>query len=151
MRSVAGIAVAMWLGVMGFFALGVAPAAFGALDRDAAGRLVSAVFPRYYLVGVVLGACALAALAARAMSSGVRGGDWFSLGAVAGMLALTLYAWLVVLPAAHTAREAIKQGGAAAQVEEVTFARLHRLSTMLNGIVIVTGLTFVAFEAVRRP
>ena len=55
MRSVAGIAVVLWLGVMGFFAFVVAPAAFTALDRDAAGRFVGAVFPRYYLIGAVLG------------------------------------------------------------------------------------------------
>ena len=55
MRSVAAVAVALWLGVMGCFAFVVAPAAFAALDRDAAGRFVGAVFPRYYLIGAVLG------------------------------------------------------------------------------------------------
>ena len=65
MRSVAGIAVVLWLGVMGFFAFVVAPAAFTALDREAAGRFVGAVFPRYYVVGAVLGSCALVALIAQ--------------------------------------------------------------------------------------
>ena len=36
---------------MGFFAFVVAPAAFSTLDRDAAGRFVGAVFPKYYAVG----------------------------------------------------------------------------------------------------
>ncbi|MGH7316078.1 MAG: DUF4149 domain-containing protein, partial [Candidatus Rokuibacteriota bacterium] len=51
MRLLPAAAVLVWLGVMAFFAGVVAPAAFAALDREAAGRFVSAVFPRYYAVG----------------------------------------------------------------------------------------------------
>jgi len=54
MRQLTLAAVAVWLGAMGFFAFIVAPAAFSALDREAAGRFVSAVFPRYYAVGLAL-------------------------------------------------------------------------------------------------
>ena len=57
--------VLVWLGIMAFFAGVVAPAAFSTLDREAAGRFVSAVFPRYYAVGAALGALALAGLGLR--------------------------------------------------------------------------------------
>ncbi len=60
-------AVLLWVGIMALFAGVVAPAAFGTLDREAAGRLVSALFPRYYAVGATLGGVALAGLAARAL------------------------------------------------------------------------------------
>ncbi len=152
MRAVAGAAVLLWLGVMAFFAFVVAPAAFATLEREAAGRFVSAVFPRYYLVGAVLGAAALAALLWRALVSGWRGWDWLSLLLIVVMLAGTLYAWAVVLPAAHAAREAMRE---AAQVPPLStaataFARLHRLSGILNGAVMVAGILFLVAEALRR-
>ncbi|MGH7415631.1 MAG: DUF4149 domain-containing protein, partial [Candidatus Rokuibacteriota bacterium] len=78
MRLLPAAAVLVWLGVMAFFAGVVAPAAFAALDREAAGRFVSAVFPRYYAVGAALGGLALAGLAARALL-GRRPWDWLPL------------------------------------------------------------------------
>ena len=152
MRSLAAVAVAFWLGIMGCFAFIVAPAAFGALEREAAGRLVSAIFPRYYLVGAVLGALALAALIVHRVRGAGRSVDWLPLALVLVMVAFTLYAWLVVLPAAHAAREAMRSlPPAQAQVEAPGFSRLHRLSTILNGAVMLAGAAFVAIEAARRP
>src|SRR5215472_12823387 len=73
MRQLTLTAVAVWLGAMGFFAFIAAPAAFGALDRDAAGRFVSAVFPRYYGVGLALGLVACFGLGFRWMGGAWRG------------------------------------------------------------------------------
>ena len=151
MRSVPVLAISLWLGAMGFFAFLVAPAAFATLEREAAGRFVSAVFPRYYLVGTVLGVIALAACVGRAMLAGGRGWDWPLFGLVVLMLALTLYAWAVVLPDAHAAREAMRQPGADAAVSAARFARLHRISGALNGIVIIAGVVALALEVTRRP
>ena len=148
------MAILLWLGVMGFFAFVVAPAAFTALDREAAGRLVGVVFPRYYGVGAVLGACALAALLADRVRHGGQGG-WLGSAIVLAMLALTLYAWLVVLPAAQAAREAMRHassgGGVAGTADALSFSRLHRLSTILNGTVMLAGVAFVVIETARRP
>ena len=44
MRNLASVAVSLWLGAMAFFAFVVAPAAFATLEREAAGRLVTAIF-----------------------------------------------------------------------------------------------------------
>jgi len=134
---------------MGFFAFVVAPAAFTTLEREAAGKFVSAVFPRYYAVGLALGLAALAGLGTRMFGVGWRGLDWLPVGLVVLMLALTLYAGAVVLPAAHAAREAMRQAGmdpAAA----AGFARLHRLSGILNGIVMVSGVLVLVIEMLRR-
>ena len=109
MRQLTLTAVAVWLGAMGFFAFIAAPAAFTTLDREAAGRFVSAVFPRYYAVGLALGLVALFGLGVRWMAGGWRGLDWLSAGGVLLMLALTLYAGAVVLPAAHAARDLSKR------------------------------------------
>jgi hypothetical protein len=152
MKSLSAIAVGVWLGVMGFFSFVAAPAAFGTLEREAAGRFVAAVFPRYYAVGVGLGLLALAGLIAQGLSAAGRPGDWLPVALVLAMLMLSLYAWLVVLPAAHAAREAMRPpaldaGSANAQ----SFARLHRLSAILNGLVMLGGVAVVVLHAARRP
>jgi hypothetical protein len=150
MRSLTAIAVSAWLGVMGFFAFVAAPAAFGALEREAAGRFVAAVFPRYYLLGVILGGLALVGLAAPPLLGGGRPG-WLPVALVLAMVALTLYAWLAVLPAAQAAREAMRLApDGPASSEALTFARLHRLSTMLNAAVMLAGVAVVVLEAARR-
>lgn len=152
MRSLPGLAVALWLGAMAFFGFLVAPAAFATLEREAAGRFVNVIFPRYYMAGVVLGLAALAALLARGVLRGWRTWDWLPVGLVALMLALTLYARVVVLPAAHAAREAMRQAGAGvASAESLRFARLHRVSGILNVTVMIAGVVFLAAEAMRRP
>jgi uncharacterized membrane protein len=152
MKSVPVVVTSIWLGAMGFFAFLVAPAVFATLDRDATGRLVSAIFPRYYLVGTILGLVALAACIARSLPSGWRTWDVVTAALVLVMLALTLYAWMVVLPAAHAAREALREAGAGASpAEAVRFARLHRLSAVLNGTVMLAGALLLAVEVMRRP
>ncbi len=149
MRQLTLAAVALWLGAMGFFAFVVAPAAFSALDRDAAGRFVSAVFPRYYAAGLALGLVALFGLGVRWVGGGWRSLDGLTGGCVLLMLALTLYAGAVVLPAAHAAREAMRSAGAD-PAAAAGFAQLHRLSGILNVIVMASGILVLVLETVRR-
>ena len=149
MRQLTVVAVALWLGAMGFFAFVVAPAAFVTLDRESAGRFVGAVFPRYYAAGLALGLAALMGLSVRMFGRGWRAWDWLTLCLILLMLALTMYAGAVVLPAAHAAREAMRQAGmdpAAA----AGFARLHRLSAVLNVVVMVSGALVLVAEMARR-
>jgi uncharacterized membrane protein len=153
MRIMAAGAIVCWLGVMAFFGAVIAPAAFSTLDRDTAGRFVSAVFPRYYAVGAALGGLALLALLVRLLLHDDRSGGWVSLLLVALMLASTLYAWLVVLPAAHAAREALHQTGAATgavSIESLAFTRLHRLSSVLNGVSLLAGILGLVAVGLRR-
>jgi uncharacterized membrane protein len=153
MRIMAAGAIVCWLGVMAFFGTVIAPAAFTTLDREAAGRFVSAVFPRYYAVGAALGGLALLALLVRLLLRDNRSGGWVSLLLVALMLASTLYAWLVVLPAAHAAREALHRTGAATgavSTESVAFTRLHRLSSVLNGVSLLAGILGLVAVGLRR-
>ena len=149
MRQLTLVAIAVWLGAMGFFALVVAPAAFSVLERESAGRFVGAVFPRYYAVGLAMGLVAFFGLGVRWLANGWRGLDWSAAGLVLLMLALTLYAGAVVLPAAHVARESLRAAGAD-PAAAAGFARLHRLSGILNVIVMVSGIAVVVIETVRR-
>jgi hypothetical protein len=151
MRSLASIAVSMWLGVMAFVSFAAAPAAFATLDRDVAGRYVSALFPRYYAAGMALGALALLGALGAGFQGGWRGGDRLALGLVLVMLALTACAWLWVLPAAHAAREAMQHAGGAGAPEASRFAQLHRLSSALNVIVMIAGIVLLVQQAARRP
>jgi len=153
MRLLPAAAILVWLGIMAFFAGVVAPAAFSTLDREAAGRFVSAVFPRYYAVGAGLGGLALAGVGLRLALGPRRPWDGLPLLLVAVMLATTLYAWLVVLPAAQAAREALRQSAAVPGVvstEALAFARLHRLSGVLNGAVMLAGVLTLAAVGLRR-
>jgi hypothetical protein len=151
MRLLPAAAVLVWLAMMAFFAAVVAPAAFATLDREAAGRFVSAIFPRYYGVGAALGGLALAAFVARTLSGRGRPGDWLPLLLLLVMLAATLYAWLVVLPAGHAAREALRTAApAAASSPAMAFARFHRLSGILNGVTMLTGVLVLIALGVRR-
>src|SRR5258707_8871321 len=93
-------AIVCCVGVMALFGAVIAPAAFSTLDRDTAGRFVSAVFPRYYAVGAALGGLALLALLVRLLLRDDRSRGWVSLLLVALMLPRTLYAWVVWPPPA---------------------------------------------------
>ena len=153
MKLLSAAAVLVWLGVMAFFAGVVAPAAFSTLDREAAGRFVGVVFPRYYALGAALGALALAGLGVRFVLGPRRPWDALTLVLVGVMLAATLYAWLVVLPAAHAAREALRQSASVPGVvstEAQAFARLHRLSGLLNGTAMLAGVLVLAATGLRR-
>ena len=148
MKQLTVAALGLWLGAMGFFAFVVAPAAFSTLDRDAAGRFVGVVFPKYYAVGFGLGLVALAGLVVRVLGRGVRPLDWAPIGLVVLMLTLTLFAGAVVLPAAHAAREAMRATGMD-PTAAASFSRLHRLSSILNVIVMLAGIVTLIMEAVR--
>jgi hypothetical protein len=147
-KALAEITVALWLGAMGFFALVVAPAAFAVLDREAAGRLVTVVFPCYYAVGVALGVVAVIALVVDGAAA-ERGWGWAALLLVLVMVALTAYAWRGLLQAAHAAREAMQAAGAGTDAAR-RFARLHRLASALNGVVMLAGVAFLVVQAGRR-
>ncbi len=108
---------------------------------------------RDYAIGAGLGSLALLALLARLLLRDGRAGGWLSLLLVAVMLASTLYAWLVVLPAAHAAREALGQSAPAAgavSTESLAFTRLHRLSSLLNGVSMVAGVLGLVAVGIRR-
>jgi hypothetical protein len=69
------------------------------------------------------------------------------------MLASTLYAWLVVLPAAHAAREALRLAAPApgtVSAEALAFSRLHRLSSVLNGASMLAGVLGLIAVGWRR-
>jgi hypothetical protein len=141
LRTLALACVAAWVGIAAFFSFVVAPLVFRVVDRTVAGRAVGAVLPSYYAWGVVL---ALVAFAAYAVLT-VRGPGRVvsALGAIlcAAMVATLVWAWLVVLPRAESARSTRA---------DTAFARAHRMAVGLNGLTLAAGAAVVLLEAVRR-
>ena len=142
LRSLALACIAAWLGIGAFFSLIVAPLVFRTVDRAPAGQAVSAVLPHYYAWGVVLVAVALVSY----VVLGLRrdGGRWGHVVAAAlcgTVLAGLLWAWLIVLPQAESARRSRA---------DIAFARAHRRAVQLNGLCLAAGAAVLVLEVLRR-
>ncbi|HUF92019.1 MAG TPA: DUF4149 domain-containing protein [Candidatus Limnocylindria bacterium] len=142
MTVVAVACIAAWLGIMAFFSFGVAPLAFAMMERTAAGQVVAAVLPRYYITG--LGLCAVALVVYAAQAAGGRGGRLRPLAGVvlcAAMMGMLAWAATVLTPQAEAARRTR---------DDIAFARAHRASVTLNGVTMLAAVAVLALEGVRR-
>lgn len=122
LRTLYGLVMAVWVGVMGYFGAVLTPTLFRVFPEQF-GEIVAALFPTYFRLGEIL-AGAAAALALAEWLLGRRdpagsGARWRLIVAVAA-LALAVYNREILLPQAHTAR------GTEA------FGRLHGISLALN-------------------
>jgi len=122
METIALYLVAATLGAMLFFAVGIAPTVFQALPIEQAGTFLRRLFPRYYLALII--------------GSGLAGALWLQSTPWAGgtclMIALsTLWVRQSLVPRINALRDAELGGDNAAAVQ---FARLHRLSVVINMI-----------------
>jgi Domain of unknown function (DUF4149) len=141
LRVLVVICIAGWLAISTFFSFAVAPLAFRVIDRGVAGQLVSAVLPRYYDWGIVL--CAIALTASAVVSSMKPRGRALAGVALCGtMLGLVLWASIVVLPRAESARRTR---------DDAAFALAHRSSVQLNGLTMLVGAAVLLLEALSRP
>ena len=137
------ICVSAWLAISAFFSFAVAPLAFRTIDRGVAGQLVAAVLPRYYDSGVVL--CAVALTASMILAVSGRRPRWRALvgaGLCGAMVGLLLWASVVLLPRAETARRGR---------DDSTFALAHRSSVQLNGLTMLAGVAVLLLETFSRP
>ena len=141
LRILVVVCIAGWLAISTFFSFAVAPLAFRVIDRGAAGQLVSAVLPRYYDWGIVL--CAIALTASAVVSRMRPRGRALAGVALCGtMLGLLLWASIVVLPRAESARRTR---------DDAAFALAHRSSVQLNGLTMLAGAAVLLLEALSRP
>ena len=140
------LALVVWLGGMVFFTAIVAPVVVKLLPQVEAGRFVAGIFPRYYIMGYVAGAVSLVL----ALYFTVRGQPrllWSlaSLALAAG-LALTIYAGGIVRPQIDSIRTVTEEQNPD-PVKRAEFDRLHRLSVMLNGGVMLLNLAAILATA----
>ena len=147
------LALALWVGAIVFFSAVVAPGIFAALDRPAAGKLLSQLFPRYYQAGALCGAVALVVLLLLFLfDSGSRTLRFFQMALVLIMLGGTLVAGWMLEPRIHQLRGERASAPSKVQREEAErqFQRLHARSVQLNLGVLALGVAALATLAVRK-
>jgi uncharacterized membrane protein len=140
------LALGLWVGEVVFFSFVVAPSVFGVLPSAEAGKVVGAIFPRYYGLGVVAGTVAL--VCAVVLGQRAAFARWWTGAAVAIALGLAATAWAgaVVHPQAQRVRAAAEaRGEAPANVEE--FRQAHRLAMILNSLALLGGLVGLGLSA----
>ncbi|MGH7263330.1 MAG: DUF4149 domain-containing protein [Candidatus Rokuibacteriota bacterium] len=139
------------LGVQVFLSFLVAPLAFQLiLDRALAVRVVTALFPGYYLFGLAATGVALLLTLALAIAERRSAARWATVSLLALTLAGTVYAARVLLPRTQAVRlraEAARAGDPA----PLEFRRLHRWAATVNIAVFAVGLVALTAHAAARP
>lgn len=134
------VAMVCWLGAVIFFSFFTAPVVFTRLPIAEAGKVVSAIFPRYYMLGYIAGAIAFAiAIYMLAETRSARGWWLASVVPIGIALACTLYAGIVVRPSVDAIRSVSEEQNPD-PARKAEFDRLHHLSVNLNGAVLLLDL-----------
>jgi hypothetical protein len=135
-------ALGCWLGGIVFFSFFTAPEVFTHLPTAEAGQVISAIFPRYYMLGYVAGTVSLILAVYFTAVRDPR--MWWGATTVvlAIALGLTLYAGTVILPRADAIRTVIEDPNPDA-ARKAEFDRLHRMSVILNGAVLLLNLAAI--------
>ena len=140
------LSLGCWLGAIVFFSAVVAPSVFQSIPIAEAGKLLSVLFPRYYLVGYIAGSIAVLLSFYFALARAARG--WWAIAAVALAIALglTLYAGVIIRPRVDAIRT-VAEVETPDPARKAEFDRLHRTSVMLNGAVLILDLLALAATA----
>lgn len=138
------LSLVSWIGSIIFFSFFAGPAIFKVLEREKAGELVGAIFPRYYAIAYTCGVLALLTLLLGAPKPlNLR------LGLLLVMMACTLVSGFVINPKARD----LKMRRASAKEEkerealDAEFKVWHGRSVGLNGTVLFVGLLLLWFTA----
>ncbi len=137
-------ALVCWIGSVVFFSFFTAPAVFKTLEREKAGELIGAIFPRYYMIGYVCGVLVFATLAVKLPQL-----LHAKMVCLLIMATCTAYAGTVIRPRAAELKVAIKSAAEGADKEslEAEFRSVHTWSVRLNATVLFLGLTLLWFTA----
>lgn len=124
------LVAAVQVGVIGAVSALVAPTVFQALEQGTAGVFLRRLFPRYFATAAVLAALAsvAAALGGHALAATLLAAD-----------ALCFVAARALVPAINAARDR----------EDPAFARLHRISVVLNAAGLLLALAAIGLLSVR--
>lgn len=144
------LALALWVGSIFFFSFITTPTVFGTLPREVASAFLSALFPRYYVVGYYAGGILLITTLIEALM--VRQWPILRFIFIVLMLGSTLYAGLVIRPQVHNTKVEMKsmsEESPGYSELETKFKRQHRLSVYLNLVVLISGLFLLGILAFR--
>lgn len=141
------MSLAVWVGSMIFFSFIGAPSIFKILEKPMAGRVVGDIFPKYWIIGYICGAIALASLFYlwKKGSSGTT----VIVTLLSIMLCTALYAGLCVGPRARNIKARITATENAEEKEDLRkrFSKIHRRSMEMNVTILIMGITVVFLTA----
>ncbi len=146
------LALALWVGGMSVFSFVVTPVIFRTQSRDAAGRIVSALFPVYFRFCLAVIAVAFVARAASGKAfSGLRQ----LAGTVLVVFCLAVVSWHTygLAPRMETIRESVVSLEETPKEDPARreFSRLHGISMGLNLVVIACGIVLIlGYDTFRR-
>lgn len=139
-RFIFATAVGVWLGTVVSFSFVMLPTIHAVLSGRAT-ALLDQLFPRYYMVGLLCGLTALAAVSLAPTTPLLPFSERLRLAfPVAFALLCTLVGQQVLLPRLQRNR---------GEANETTFARLHQVSAALNSTVLAMLVLAVAAVATR--
>lgn len=149
------LAVCFWVGSIFFFSFFAAPSIFKVLPREAAGNVVSDIFPKYYLVAYICGAIAIITSILQQLFYKHKSGVLFAvrIGGLVAMLAIAVYAGEVVRPQAHESREEMRSLTEASPhypASHEKFRQLHARSAILNSAVFFLGIAILFLNAYNK-
>jgi hypothetical protein len=140
--SVYLIAIACWLGGVVFFSFFTTRIVFASLPRPEAGVAIRALFPQYYMLGYIAGTISLV-LAIYITAVWTPRLWWgFTTFVLAVALGLTFYAGTVIRPRVEAIRSVTEEANPD-PVRKAEFDKLHRMSVMLNGAVLLLNIAAV--------
>jgi len=150
--AVCRLALALWTGGIALFTFVVTPAIFRAHGRDAAGKIVGAIFPVYFRYGLIMSALALLArIVAGEAFHGAR--QWVGTILIATAILLTGYQAYGLAPRMERVKQSVASFEAAPPEDPARkeFSRLHGISMVINLLVLLEGAALVvAYDALRR-
>lgn len=145
------LALSLWVGGIALFTFVVTPILFRTQGKDAAGKIVGAIFPMYFRYGMVLIGIVLLA---RALSGeAVHGArQWIGTGIIVTALLLTGYQVYELTPRMERVKQSVPSfestpPGDRARKE---FSRLHGISMVVNLVILLEGTVLIAASEAFR-
>jgi len=149
------LVLALWVGGIAFFSFIVAPTVFKTLGAAEAGRLQRALFPRYYLLGLLCAAAGILCVGwLLAEHAFAKWPGLCSLLLLAGMGATQFWLRQTILPRLgelHDRKNPVIGTGQPPDTEVgAEWKSLHALSVQLNAAVLICGLTLLFLVVFAR-
>ncbi len=144
------LALAIWVGGIVFFSFFTTPALFIHLPRDMASQVITLLFPRYYTLGYFAGGTLLAMTLVESIL--MRQLPWIRVLLILVMLGSTGYAGALLRAEIHDLKVEMKtvvEGSDRGIQLKTKFDALHRLSVILNMVVLGCGICLLGIVAFR--
>lgn len=144
------LGLVLWVGGIVFFSFFTTPTVFTQLPKDMASLVITAIFPKYYLLGYVAGGMMTLGTLTEALL--VKQLPLIRVVLLALMLGCSVYAGSVVRPQVHDLKvqmKTVEEDSDLGKTLKARFDGLHRRSVILNIVVLAGGLVLIGIVAYR--